>query len=174
MSMCSFVAHLCARPVCLQLRHGSQHSQPLFTPLAFQPSQKQPLKPTSLPFHSLSHLIFVLFYITSNTGTKAAEQKPWLKNRPITNINLKRCWSAESTFMYKDNSGSLFFSSSSPTPAGGFFMSCNEVHSRLQKERQKGCNYPLAKALDSAGQKDSTLAIMQVRALRQLWFSPSY
>lgn len=28
---------------------------------------------------------------------------------PITNINLKRCWRVESTFMYKDNLG--FFSS---------------------------------------------------------------
>lgn len=108
MSMCSFVAHLCVEPVCLQLRHGSKHSQPSFTPLAFQPSQKQPLKPTSVPFPSLSHLLFVLLSITSNTGTKAAEQKPWLKNRPITNINLKRCWSAWSTFMHKDNSGTLF------------------------------------------------------------------
>lgn len=63
MSMCSFAPHFCVGPVCLQLRHGSKHSQPSFTPLAFQPSPKQPLKPTSIPFHSLSHLLFCpLFY----------------------------------------------------------------------------------------------------------------
>lgn len=79
-SMCSFAAHLCAGPVCLQLRHGPKHSQPPFTPLAFQPSQKQPLKPTSLPFSlSLPSPFCPLFHYIKRrnkgrrTETSAAE-----------------------------------------------------------------------------------------------------
>lgn len=125
----------------------------------FSPHRSSPLNPLHYHFPSLSHLLFVLSSITSNAGTKGAEQKPRPQNRPITNINLKRCWSAESTFMHKDNLGSLF-SLVPPTlllssSAGGFFMSCNELGFQLRKKRQRGweCNYPSAKASDSDGLK---------------------
>ncbi len=57
----------------------------------FSPHRSSPLNPLHYHFPSLSHLLFVLSSITSNAGTKGAEQKPRPQNRPITNINLKRC-----------------------------------------------------------------------------------
>lgn len=138
----------------------------------FSPHRSSPLNPLHYHFPSLSHLLFVLSSITSNAGTKGAEQKPRPQNRPITNINLKRCWSAESTFMHKDNLGSLFSLVPPTLPAlffsGGILYELQWAWFSAAKEEAKrlGVQLSISKGFGFRRAKDFTLAIMREGAVR--------
>lgn len=62
---------------------------------------------------------------------------------PITNINLKRCWRVESTFMHKDNLGFFF-----PCRVGGLFGGRNELGFQAKGELEDlQHNYPRIRGL---------------------------
>lgn len=107
--LCSFETHLCAGPVLFTALQLSG-ARVLFRVQAFQKVLKEPLSPLNYHFHTLcllSSLSLPPLHQTQEqrrgTETEAGRMVP------ITNINLKRCWRVESTFIRKDNSGFFFF-----------------------------------------------------------------
>lgn len=106
--LCSFETHLCAGPVLFTALQLSS-ARVLFRVRAFQKVLKEPLSPLNYHFHTLcllSSLSLPPLHQTQEQrrGTETGAGRM----ASITNINLKRCWRVESTFMRKDNLG--FFS----------------------------------------------------------------
>jgi len=107
---CSFETHLCTGPVLFTALQLSS-ARVLFRVRSFQEVLKEPLSPLNYHFHTLC----LLSSLSSPPLHQTQEQRRGTetgtgRTAPITNINLKRCWRVESTFMHKDNLG-FFFSS---------------------------------------------------------------
>lgn len=97
----------------------------LFRVRAFHKVLKEPLSPLNYHFHTLCLLSSLSLPPLHQTQEQKRGTETGLgRMAAITNINLKRCWRAESTFMHKDNLG--FFSSLasffSATLSEGFFF----------------------------------------------------
>lgn len=141
--LCSFETHLCAGPVLFTALQLSS-ARVLFRVQAFQKVLKEPLSPLNYHFHTLcllSSLSLPPLHQTEEqrrgTETEAGRMAP------ITNINLKRCWRVESTFMYKDNLG--FFSS---YLVRGLFGGRNELGFQAKGEAEDlQHNYPRVRGL---------------------------
>lgn len=140
--LCSFETHLCAGPVLFTALQLSS-ARVLFRVQAFQEVLKEPLSPLNYHFHTLcllSSLSLPPLHQTQEQrrGTETGASRM----APITNINLKRCWRVESTFMHKDNLG--FFS----LPCGGLFGGCNELGFQAKGEAEDlQHNYPRIRSL---------------------------
>lgn len=132
--LCSFETHLCAGPVLFTALQLSS-ARVLFRVQAFQKVLKEPLSPLNYHFHTLcllSSLSLPPLHQTQEQrrGTETGAGRM----AAITNINLKRCWRVESTFMHKDNLG--FFS----VPYGGVsFEAAMSLVFRL-KGRPRACS----------------------------------
>lgn len=133
--LCSFETHLCAGPVLFTALQLSS-ARVLFRVQAFQKVLKEPLSPLNYHFHTLcllSSLSLPPLHQTQEQrrGTETGAGRM----APITNINLKRCWRVESTFMHKDNLGFFFFS----TLSGGSLGAAMSLVFRL-KGRLRTCS----------------------------------
>lgn len=138
--LCSFETHLCAGPVLFTALQLSS-ARVLFRVRAFQKVLKEPLSPLNYHFHTLcllSSLSLPPLHQTQEQrrGTETGAGRM----ASITNINLKRCWRVESTFMRKDNLGFFF------CPCylvRGLFRGCNEVGFQAKGEAEDlQHNYP--------------------------------
>lgn len=141
--LCSFETHLCAEPVLFTALQLSS-ARVLFRVWAFQKVLKEPLSPLNYHFHTLcllSSLSLPPLHQTQEQrrGTETGAGRM----APITNINLKRCWRVESTFMHKDNLG--FFSR---YLVRGLFGGRNELGFQAKGEAEDlQHNYPRIRGL---------------------------
>lgn len=103
--LCSFETHLCAGPVLFTALQLSS-ARVLFRVRAFQKVLKEPLSPLNYHFHTLCLLSSLSLPPLHQTQEQRRETETEAgRMAAITNINLKRCWRVESTFMQKDNLG---------------------------------------------------------------------
>lgn len=81
----------------------------LFRVRAFQKLLKEPLSPLNYHFHTLCLLSSLsLPPLHQTQEQRQGTETGTGRMAPITNINLKRCWRVESTFIHKDNLGFFF------------------------------------------------------------------
>lgn len=149
--LCSFETHLCARPVLFTALQLSS-ARALFRVQAFHKVLKEPLSPLNYHFHTLCLLSSLSLPPLHQTQEQRRGTETGLgRMAAITNINLKRCWRAESTFMQKDNLPpppfvSFFFA----TLSVGFLGSCNELGFQAKGEAEGSqYNYPGVRDLRS-------------------------
>lgn len=133
--LCSFETHLCAGPVLFTALQLSS-ARVLFRVRAFQKVLKEPLSPLNYHFHTLCLLSSLSLPPLHQTQEQRRGTETGVgRMAAITNINLKRCWRVESTFMHKDNLGFFFFA----TLSGGFLGAAMSLVFRL-KGRLRACS----------------------------------